>query len=225
MKIDHTNPFATQMASYVQSGVQAGTDGTEAGTSFGDALAQAAAQMAAQITDSSAAAPSKTKEDTTAKEDEPTLIERIREKGFVAFVDDLQEEKLKELRKKILEAMGYSEEDLSAMSPEQRAQVEKIVDNEIIKRMAASAALKSQGKDQNQHTVGIVHKAELSVRTTTVSMQATTIQSGVQGGGLLQGQMGLGPLLAHQEIAEDRKSETERQTENMSGKKDRAELV
>jgi len=211
MKIDHANPFATQMASYVQQGLE----NTEAGASFADAVTQAVAQSEKTEPVSSG----------KAKPEEPTLIERIREKGFVAFVDDLQEEKLKELRKKILESMGYSQEDLSAMSPEQRAQVEKIVDNEIIKRMAASAALKTQGKDQSQHTVGIVHKAELSVRTTTVSMQATTIQSGVQGGGLLQGQMGLGPLLAHQEIAEDRKPETERQTENIGGKKDRTELV
>lgn len=212
MKIDHANPFATQMASYVQSE----TGGAEAAASFGDALAQAVAQM----TDPTAAAPSKTKEDaplkedTSIKEDGPTLIERIREKGFVAFVDDLQEEKLKELRKKLLESMGYSEEDLSALSPEQRAQVEKIVDNEILKRMAANAALKNQGqdqgKDQGQDMIGMVQKTELSVRMTTVSMQTTNIQSGGQSGGLLQGQMGLGPLLAHQEIAEDRQAETER---------------
>ena len=52
---------------------------------------------------------------------------------------------------------------------------------------------------------------------------------GGQSGGLLQGQMGLGPLLAYQEIADERADgtgrETGRQTGNVTGKKDREEVV
>lgn len=69
-----------------------------------------------------------------------SVIDVIRERGFRQFVEDLQKEKMEELRKKILESMGLTEEDLSKMLAEQRALVEEAVAREIKQRLAAQSA-------------------------------------------------------------------------------------
>ena len=71
----------------------------------------------------------------------------IREKGFRVFIEEMQERKLKELREKILQSMGLSEEDLSAMSAEQRAAIERAVSEKIRERMAAQAAVEGESND------------------------------------------------------------------------------
>ena len=207
MKMDDVNSFTGLMPSYAQPGAGDGPGSA----SFSDALAQAVAQMEQAKAASSAGA--------EEEQEEPSLIERINDKGFVAFAEELQEEKLKELRKKLLEAMGYSEEDLNAMSPDQRAEIEKIVDNEILKRMMANAALNNQG--QGKELVGIVQKTEINVRVTTVSMHSATLQSNA----FAPGQMGLGPLLAHQEVADEQAGRSDDKTGHDVGKKDREKLV
>lgn len=68
----------------------------------------------------------------------------IKEKGLVAYIMELH---AKRLREEVLESMGLTEEDLAKMSPEQRAAVEKIIAEEIQKRMAAESILQ-KGDDQ-----------------------------------------------------------------------------
>lgn len=62
----------------------------------------------------------------------------IKEKGLVTYMIEIQE---KRLREEILAAMGLTEEDLGKMPPEQRAAIEKIISEEIQKRMAAESML------------------------------------------------------------------------------------
>lgn len=68
---------------------------------------------------------------------EPSVVDIIREKGFMAYVEELHAEKLRELREKILEAMGLSEEEFQAMPAEQRNLVEDIVAREMARRLGA----------------------------------------------------------------------------------------
>ncbi len=69
--------------------------------------------------------------------------ETIKEKGFRAYAEELQARKMKELREKILERMGLSEDDLNNMPADQRATVEDIIAREIQRRMQANAELAS----------------------------------------------------------------------------------
>ena len=77
--------------------------------------------------------------------DEPSQFQldfaAIREKGFRAFVEDLQEEKLEKMRQEILAAMGLSDEALEEMPAEQRAAIEKLVAQEIQARLSAEKTL------------------------------------------------------------------------------------
>ena len=82
-------------------------------------------------------------------DDEPSEFERnfaeIRDKGFRAFVEELDEKKREELRKKILAAMGLSEEQLNEMPGEMRAQIEKRINEEIQRRLSAEKTLDGEG--------------------------------------------------------------------------------
>jgi|GEM_PF-3760698 len=64
------------------------------------------------------------------------LIEEFREKGFKGLFKSIEEEKIKKLRQEILREMGFTEKTLSELSPKQRAAIEKLVSEEIQKRMA-----------------------------------------------------------------------------------------
>lgn len=113
---------------------------------------------------------------------EKTLLEEIREKGFGTYLEELQEKKKEELRAKILGEMGLTEEDLTNMSPEQRAQIEKIVENELQKRMTAEAELNKDDKTKiGLHNVNVLQP------------NAKIDSAGI----------GLGPLLALQEIEQN----------------------
>ncbi len=78
---------------------------------------------------------------SNAEDVEPTVIDEMREKGFQAYVAEIQARKMEELREKILEAMGLSEEQLEEMPAEQRGQIETMVAEEIRRRMMAQATM------------------------------------------------------------------------------------
>jgi len=65
----------------------------------------------------------------------------LEKKDYTGFFKKIQEEKMKELREKILEEMGLTEESLSKMPSEQRSALEKIIAREINQRMSAESAL------------------------------------------------------------------------------------
>ncbi len=70
----------------------------------------------------------------------------IHDKGFRAFVEDIEKRKLEEMREKILQKLGLTEEDLSAMSPERRGEIEKLIAQEIQERMATTHMVESGDK-------------------------------------------------------------------------------
>jgi len=90
-------------------------------------------------------------EETTEK----ALIDEVRDKGFRQYVDDLEEKKKEDLRKKILAAMGLTEADLAKMPSEQRAEIEKMIKAEILKRMTAETELKRLEKGLPIDQMGI----------------------------------------------------------------------
>lgn len=75
------------------------------------------------------------------------LMAEIREKGFSAYVEDIQKEKIEELRKKLLEQMGLTEDDLGKLPAEQRAAVEKAIALEIQKQLEASHVVNDDVED------------------------------------------------------------------------------
>ncbi|MEQ9556189.1 MAG: hypothetical protein RIG67_10470 [Rhodospirillales bacterium] len=72
-----------------------------------------------------------------------TDLDIVREKGFTAYAKEVEERKREELREKILNRMGLSEEDLEKMPAEQRADIEDLIAQEIQRRMQANAELEN----------------------------------------------------------------------------------
>ena len=70
-------------------------------------------------------------------------LDIVREKGFTAYAKEVEERKREELREKILNRMGLSEEDLDKMPAEQRAAIEDLIAQEIQRRMQANAELEN----------------------------------------------------------------------------------
>jgi len=74
-------------------------------------------------------------------EAEPSVIDELREKGFMSYLKEVEARKKEELREKILQAMGLSEEDLAKMSPENRGQIEDMIAEEIRQRMMSQSIM------------------------------------------------------------------------------------
>ncbi|MCP4672351.1 MAG: hypothetical protein GY857_13720 [Desulfobacula sp.] len=81
----------------------------------------------------------------------------IKEKGLVSYIMELHEDKIRE---EILASMGLTEKDLAKMSPEQRASIEKLIAEEIQKRLAAEALLQD-GDDKNTKNDQRADKSQL----------------------------------------------------------------
>jgi len=142
------------------------------------------------LSDTTIAASSVTVAETSRREqsvavavEKKPLIEEIREKGFRAFIEDMQAEKLTELREKILTRMGFSDEDLQGMSTERRAEIEQMVNREIMERMLAKAAVEGGSGYMMAYS-----------ETTHVQITQVSTASVIKGG------EGMGPLLAQQEL-------------------------
>ena len=114
--------------------------------------------------------------------EEPTLIEQVREKGFTQFVKEIEEKKKEEIREKILEAMGLTEEMLQELPAEQRQQIEELIAREIAERMATGSQMNGS-------------MAQVVFQQSTTNMQHTDVGLNMT----VAPNMGLGPLLALQE--------------------------
>lgn len=78
----------------------------------------------------------------------------ILDQGFRAYTDNIRVEKLEELREKILEAMGLTEEELENLPASQRDQIERMVALEIQQRLTAEDAI-TDTPDEKTATTGI----------------------------------------------------------------------
>lgn len=83
----------------------------------------------------------------TGKTEAPTNpdIDYIEKNGFMAYVRHIEEEKIKEMREEMLRAMGLDEEKLAALPAKERQAIEKSINEEIQRRLAASD-LANQGE-------------------------------------------------------------------------------
>ncbi|MGE4520368.1 MAG: hypothetical protein AB7E04_12770 [Desulfobacteraceae bacterium] len=75
------------------------------------------------------------------------LIEIFREKGFKGLFMAIEEEKIKKLREEILREMGLTQEKLAELPPEQRAEIEKTVSEEIQRRMALGSLENNESRE------------------------------------------------------------------------------
>jgi hypothetical protein len=132
---------------------------------------------------------------------EKSTFEQIVEKGFSTFMEEMQAKKLKEMREKILGAMGLTEEMLAKMTPEQRAAVEKAVAEEMRRRLTAAAEISAQEKQtanpQNNHP------HDLTKLMNGLAIGPEEIQTSASKGVGIGNGMGLGPLLALQEVEQN----------------------
>ena len=113
------------------------------------------------------------------------LLDTIENKGgFAAYAKDIQDKKIEELRKKILAEMGLSEEDLAKMSAEQRANIEKIVNQEVQKRLEALNAKNPNDPNAVTNTSGITSGTPSASASTNAAQQVTPVAgAGTSGGG------------------------------------------
>ncbi|MBT4888717.1 MAG: hypothetical protein HON65_04095 [Rhodospirillales bacterium] len=154
MKLDNDQTFA--ITALANSPI-AETRNNPPTTSFADELsAQAIAAKNIAARDEVIASQS-AKNESLTKED----IEFIREHGMQAYVDKVREEKIEELRAKLLENMNITEEMLAAMPPDQRKTIEDIIDRMIQQQLAANSIVNSDtdGNKMNNlnfDTAGIV---------------------------------------------------------------------
>ncbi len=77
-----------------------------------------------------------------------TMMEEILEKGLLKYAE---EKRIEELREKILKILGVSAEDLAKMTPEERAELEQRVTEEIQKRLAAESELERKNEYPSVH--------------------------------------------------------------------------
>lgn len=125
--------------------------------------------------------------------------EKIVEVGFSQFVADIEAEKLKELREKILQAMGLNEESLAKMPAEQRGQIEKMIAEEIARRIQGGAVMNGAPNEDKiapgQEASGANEARPSAAMGKRVDGGTSTKSTDIT--------QGLGPLLALQEIQEN----------------------
>ena len=133
---------------------------------------------------------------------EETLIERILARGFSLFVDDIKQEKREEIREKLLRAMGLTEASLSELPPEQRQLIEGLIEEEIKRRMEA-ARLMNGGKNHAKNEADAIQGHEVPGRAagaTTGALGAPSTAGPDVVDTASAHSIGIGPLLALQEI-------------------------
>jgi hypothetical protein len=89
----------------------------------------------------------------------------IKEHGVRAYAEEVHKQKIEELREKLLAAMGLSEEALAEMPSGQRAAIEKMIAEEIQKRLAAASMTNGgsgpEGSQKRQASVAEVGSGNL----------------------------------------------------------------
>ncbi|WP_139835725.1 hypothetical protein [Thalassospira sp. MCCC 1A01428] len=88
-----------------------------------------------------------TKSDDTGHSAE---VEYIREHGFTAYVKEIEEQKIKEMRDKILQSMGLDEEKLAAMPADQRAAIETAITERIQQQLNVGTIANQSDEDDDK---------------------------------------------------------------------------
>jgi len=193
MLVGKTNPVLSMLTSFKNTGPNVGFPGpqTEAGKT-----APPTPLLPANVTRAVQHVSVAGKDGGFTDMSPKTAFEKISEEGFSQFTADLKVQKLKELREKILGAMGLNEESLAKLPSKQRAIIEKIVAEEIKRRLNGGDVMNGdagQGKlvpSPDQGKLKLLDK----------SMGLGQLVNGDSGSKKGHAGMGMGPLLALQEI-------------------------
>lgn len=169
MSIDHIPALATfQIADPDRTAAPKGAD--EKGTSFYEVLrsdigGKSAKTIPAPI-NPGADHDAKQRELLAKREQQATeasqTFDKILEVGFSDWAQEMRKEKLEaEIRQRVLDAMGITEEELSTMPAVQRQLVEQMILDEIQKQMQAINQLDESEKDDKDKNDGTVSVAML----------------------------------------------------------------
>ncbi len=101
-----------------------------------------------------------------------SAMDFIREHGMRAYAEEVQRQKLEELREKILEAMGLTEEDLAQLPADRRGQIEQMIADQIRQQLAANAVINSEEDAGSGTTVAQALAAGPAFSTGAVLMDA-----------------------------------------------------
>ena len=74
----------------------------------------------------------------------------IREHGFTAYVKEIEEQKIKELREQMLQSMGLDEEKLAAMPADERAAIEDAISKRIQQQLDVATIAKQSNNDEDK---------------------------------------------------------------------------
>lgn len=107
--------------------------------------------------------------------------------------------------------MGLNEEALAKLSPEARAQIEKMIAAEIRKRMTAEAEVSKQQEGQ---------EGQFSLHSSSDLLNDQTTMAQIDDAGV-----GIGPLLALQEIERQAEENGDGQVSSVWDKSDKSEKV
>ncbi|OKH86380.1 hypothetical protein [Thalassospira sp. TSL5-1] len=88
--------------------------------------------------------------DKSADNGHSAEVNKIRETGFMNYVKDIEEQKIKEMRERILQSMGLDEEKLAAMPADQRAAIEKSISERIQRQLDVASMNNSSDKDDEK---------------------------------------------------------------------------
>jgi len=140
MKIDNEHEIGQQALPPITADTR-----TDDGESFADLLAADALKAKVEAERDAVLAAQPAPKANEYAED----IEQIKALGFSAYAEEMHKKKLEELREKILEMMGLTEEDLEAMPAEQRSVIEDMITREIQARLAVESMTNGQGSEAN----------------------------------------------------------------------------
>jgi len=74
-------------------------------------------------------------------------IAYIKEHGFTTYVKELEERKIEEMRRKILQSMGIDEESLAKMGATERQAIEKAIADAIEEKLNGASLANKQNND------------------------------------------------------------------------------
>ncbi|WP_085583912.1 hypothetical protein [Thalassospira mesophila] len=86
----------------------------------------------------------------SAKNQHSDEVNYIREHGFTAYVKEIEEQKIKEMREKILQSMGLDAEKLAAMPADQRAAIETAITERIAQQLNGGSIANQSDDDDNK---------------------------------------------------------------------------
>lgn len=131
----------------------------------------------------------------------------IQEHGLKTYAEQLNIQKMEEMRKEILEKMGLTQEDLDAMPSEQRQKIEDMIDAEIAAYLSAENTLEAMQEQATDTGLNHALNHDAAVQAANVTQTTSTAVTGQTTGGQVKiGPAFLEALEAEQKLDQDRRA-------------------